>query len=105
MITLRNIVAELWYLYTMKLRLGFSMPSSLHIESKRTPKLDQKYQRSQGRRKYSRSGGGDMHSEAPSNAKSALCKLKRGTFHTHLRKSGGTCPLCLPVPTSMKGVV
>ena len=45
--------------------------------------------------------GALLHSEALSSAKGALCKLKRGTLYTSLRKSGCTCPLCPLVATSM----
>ena len=45
--------------------------------------------------------GALLHSGALSRAKMALCKLKKGTLYTSLRKSGGTCPLYPRVPTSM----
>ena len=74
------------------------MPSSLYIWNKRTPKLDQKYRGSQGSRMYSKSGW-YMHSEAPSYAKMALCKLK-GALSFIFVKSGDTCTFCHLVPTS-----
>ena len=45
---------------------------------------------------------GDMDSGAPSRAKMALCKLKKGTFLTKFTTKCGALVLCaLPVPTSV----
>ena len=42
-----------------------------------------------------------MHSGAPSSTKRALCKQKKGTLYTNLRKSRGHVPPVPPLPKSM----